>query len=707
MSHAATPPRSRLLPELRQELRLFRGPQSGTEQAWLLYDPVRHRYYQISRRAFELLERWRPEPADALAKRSGSELERPVSADEVNELAHFIVANNLALAPPNDDPLALAGQEAGSRHAWAWRIVHSYLFFKVPLVRPARFLAATMPLVAPLFSRTAAIALAIISCIGLYFASRQWDLFVATFLDFLTLEGFLVYGASLIVIKALHELGHAYAATRVGVRVNTMGIAFMVLTPILYTDVTDAWRLRNRRDKLAIDAAGIVVELGLAGIALFLWAFLPEGPMRSAAFVTATTSLAMGLAVNLNPLMRFDGYYLLADAWQVPNLQSRSNALAVWWLRERLFALGHQPPESVPARRRRLLVAYAIAMWIYRLFLFVGIALVVYHMFFKALGIILFAVEIIWFILLPIGREISKWWSMRPEIVATRRSILTAAIATLLVAALVVPWSGTVKIQAVAYADHETRLYAPRPARIVAVNMKDEGQINADEALVILEAPDLDHELAQTRRQIELVRHRLDRIAGDAADRSNRIVLEGELVRHQTNLAGLEAERQRLTVRAPYPGTARDVDRDLKPGEWIDDATPLGRVIGFSATETSGYVGEDDLWRLSIGADVTFIPEAPQMAKRHGKVIDVVATGTKAIDLAYLASVYGGAVPSDRGPDNEIRPRSGRHLVRVKLDGPPMSRVVRGTLHISGKRESIAAAMWRRILQVLVRETSA
>ena len=95
------------------------------------------------------------------------------------------------------------------------------------------------------------------------------------------------------------------------------------------------------------------------------------------------------------------------------------------------------------------------------------------------------------------------------------------------------------------------------------------------------------------------------------------------------------------------------------------------------------------------------------MAKRHGKVIDVVATGTKAIDLAYLASVYGGAVPSDRGPDNEIRPRSGRHLVRVKLDGPPMSRVVRGTLHISGKRESIAAAMWRRILQVLVRETSA
>ncbi len=134
----------------------------------------------------------------------------------------------------------------------------------------------------------------------------------------------------------------------------------------------------------------------------------------------------MGLMVNLNPLMRFDGYHLLADAWNVPNLQSRSNALARWWLREALFKIGHKPPESsFPPRKRSLLIVYAMLVWIYRFFLFLGIALVVYHMFFKALGIVLFLIEIVWFILLPIAHEIREWSNMRHEIVRTRRSWFT------------------------------------------------------------------------------------------------------------------------------------------------------------------------------------------------------------------------------------------------------------------------------------------
>ncbi|MEQ1716566.1 MAG: HlyD family efflux transporter periplasmic adaptor subunit, partial [Hyphomicrobium sp.] len=577
----------------------------------------------------------------------------------------------------------------------------------VPLFRPEGFLKATLPIVQPLFSRTAGIALILIWIVGLYFASRQWDLFVATFLDFLTFDGAIVYGVTLLVVKALHELGHAYTAARAGVRVNTMGIAFMVLTPILYTDVTDAWRLSDKRSKLAIDAAGVVVELALAGVALFAWAFLPEGALRSAAFVTATTSLIAGLAINLNPLMRFDGYHLLADTWQVPNLQSRSNALAIWWLREKLFGLGRQAPEPFGPGKRRLLVTFAFATWAYRFFLFLGIALLVYHMFFKALGVILFAVEIIWFIALPIAREIQEWGKMRTDIVHARRGFLTAGLAAFGFAALVIPWSGTIRVQGVVMSDQDAIIYAPHPARIVSVDVFEGQQIASGKPLVVLSMPDLDHEIGQAQKKIRLTQIRLDRIAGDDVDRSVRVVLQGELERHRADLAGLHEEQKRLVVRAPHDGVVRDMDRDVSPGEWLSDTTRIAHIVGRDASVARGYVSEDDVWRLREGGQVTFIAEDPLIGRRTGKLVEVVQSGIRIVDLPYLSSVFGGAVPSDRSGEQEIHPRSGRHAVRVAIDGAAVERVIRGTLHLDAKPESIAAAMWRRILQVLVREGSA
>lgn len=705
---APSPPGSaRTLPALRQDLRLHAGPRSASVESWLIHDPVRHRYFQVSACAFELLQQWRAEASDEFAKTATAALGREISETEVKELAVFLIANNLSNSPPDGEARNLAAQEAAGRHGLAARVVHTYLFFKVPLLKPERWLAATLPLVAPLFTRTARIAVLLMALAGGYFTSRQWDQFAGTFLEFFTFEGALAYGVTLLVVKTLHELGHAYTAARLGVRVPSMGIAFMVMTPILYTDVSDAWRLRERRDKLAIDAAGIVVELALAGLAIFLWAFLPDGPLRAAAFITATTSLALGLAINLNPLMRFDGYYLLSDAWQVPNLQSRSAALAIWWLREVLFGLGRPAPDTFHSNMRATLIAYAIAAWIYRQALFLGIALVVYFMFFKALGIVLFVVEIAWFIAMPIVREMKDWWNMRSDIARSRRSAVTFAVCTAVLLLVLVPWNSAVILQGVALADLETRIYAPRPGRIASTMLADGKVVSEGQPLLMLDAPDLDHDIALTRRRIELAAYRLDRIAGDDADRSERVVLESELSRHQVSLDGLGKERARLVVVAPHDGVVRDSDPDLKAGEWLDEATPVGRVVRNAAVQVQGYLAEDDLWRIKAGAAVVFIPEDPQQARWHGRVTEVVQTGIRSVELPYLASIFGGAVPSDRGPDNEIRPRSGRHLVRVVLDGAPISRTVRGTLHVTGRPESFVSSLWRRVLQVLVRESSA
>ncbi len=237
--------------------------------------------------------------------------------------------------------------------------------------------------------------------------------------------------------------------------------------------------------------------------------------------------------------------------------------------------------------------------------------------------------------------------------------------------------------------------------------MTDEMTVHVGQTILALDAPELNHEVAQTKRQIELTRLQLDRVAGDPADLSNRMVLEGELARHRTTLAGLEAEQQRLIVIAPHDGTARDVDQDLQAGEWIDVDTPIARIVDSAWTEVQGYLSENDIWRVNGGADIVFVPEDPSLARRQGRVVEVVQTGIKAVELPYLASVYGGAVASDKNAENEIKPRAGYHLIRVALDGPAVDQAMRGTVHLSGKAESLFAAMWRRVLQVLVRESSA
>ena len=198
-----------------------------------------------------------------------------------------------------------------------------------------------------------------------------------------------------------------------------MGVAFMVVVPMLYCDVTDSWRLPDRRQRMAIDAAGIVAEAVLAIYAMLAWVLLPEGSLRTGAFLIATASLVSSLVINLNPMMRFDGYLLLADALGIPNLQTRAFGLLRWRIREALFDLRAPKPDQFPPMKQRLVLAYAGTIVAYRAIVYFGIALLVYHATFKLLGIALFAVEIGWFLVAPVWKEIAMWWRLKDGIRST------------------------------------------------------------------------------------------------------------------------------------------------------------------------------------------------------------------------------------------------------------------------------------------------
>ncbi len=294
---------------------------------------------------------------------------------------------------------------------------------------------------------------------------------------------------------------------------------------------------------------------------------------------------------------------------------------------------------------------------------------------------------------------------MRDEIVKTRRTQLTAVVVGLLLLFTFLPWSGTVRFPAVMIAERQTTLYTPRPAQIAEVHVKEDEVVEKGKVLAILKSPELEFDYKQAQRKIALLRARLARIAGDREDRSEREIILSEIDSKTQKLVGLRKEREQLTIKAPFAGTVRDVDPELAPGQWINNQRPIASVIAPDPLEATGYVDEDDLWRVDVGQDAVFIPEELLLNRHEGQLIEVAKAGAQTLEYPYLASVYGGAIASEKEQDGQIRPRSGYYLVRVALNGQAPHQVARGTVHVTGKPESIAASAWRRILQVLVRES--
>jgi putative peptide zinc metalloprotease protein len=692
------------LPALREDLSLHRGPHDRTgAPTWTIRDPVRNRHFRIGWPAFEMLLRWHLGSPEAIAGAVAAETALRVDGEAVNELLRFLSANQLVQPAGHDDVLRRARIADASRHGWAAALLHNYLFFRIPLARPDRFLDATLGWVAwlgtPLFRLLTLAALVA----GLGLALRQWDKFVASLVDTLTLSGMASYGVALSLVKIIHECAHAYTAKRFGCRVPTMGLAFLVLWPVLYTDVNETWELASRRQRLLVGAAGILAELTVAAWATLAWAFLPDGALREACFVLAAITWASSLAINLSPFMRFDGYFLLMDGLEMPNLHPRAFAMGRWWLREVLFGLREPPPEPLPVVHRRVLTAFAVGVWLYRLVLFLGIAALVYHFFIKAVGVILFGVEIGWFVLLPIVRELREWRRRRQAITGSARARLSVTAVVIIVLAAAIPWQSRIQAPAIARAGQSHPLYLPFPARLQEIHVARGTRVSAGQPLMTFTAPDI----AERQRQLVTRVHGKQReweAAQMETGQSARLgVLRQEIAKAQAELAALKAESNRVILVAPGDGVLMDVLPDLAPGQWLSPVQKLALVRSDTEAVGIAYVQEDQRQRLTIGSRATFIPQSLDYPDIPARIESIEPTPVRTLADASLASVHGGQLPA-RVERSAIIPEGAVYRVTLRLEGPPPDVELAGTAVLSGERSSLLGQVGRSILVVLVRE---
>ena len=697
------PPRAASLdlPALREDLILLpAGDNRDGSPAWMIQDPVANRFYRIGWLEFEMLARWQTS-ADLLLDQVHAET--PLAPDEssLQALLAFLQQNFLVRTDSPAASARLAEISARQRRRDLRWLVHHYLFIRIPLLRPERFLAATLPRIEFVFSRTFAILVLSMTVAGLWLAFRQWDSFISSIHESFTPAGVVAYLTALCVAKLLHELGHAYTATRYGVRVAHMGVSLVVLFPLLYTDTSESWKLTDRRQRLAIVAAGMLTEIAVAGIATLAWSLVDDGPLRSALFFLATTSWVLSLGVNASPFMRFDGYFLLSDMLDLPNLHARSSALARAFLRRHLLGWREAAAESLPPRLAGFLVAFALVTWAYRLMVFLAIALLVYLYFFKLLGTVLFAIEILWFIVLPVWSEIKVWWARRDEIRASRRRLAWGLLA-LLVLLSAIPLPHGIEAPAWIRAEKTLALYSPYPARILQVHPP--GMVVAGDVLLALDSPDNRARGARAEAVTATLWSRLQRSNSSTEDAEQRAMLSGLLRQEMAEASSARDEVDRLVLRAPFSGVLSDLDPLVQAGSWVSPQQQLGILFAPDQWIVEAFVDQRGRQYLKPGDSARVYPTG-SLVPIKAQVIGIDSARTLRLPDPMLDAAHGGTIlVSTVGGRAEVQ----RSLYRVRLrleEPPPSPRTQLASAVIRAAPHMLTAGWLQGLASLLVRES--
>ena len=697
--------------QLRADVDLYPSvAQADGSPTWVLHDHVGNRFVEIGWLEFEIISRWRLADAQAIVTAVNRETALTIDANDIKRTGLFLDSQQFLTS----DRQALlrrhqmaSAQKRGNIFKF---LVSHYLFFRIPLVRPDAFLDNTLWLVRPVFTAGFRWLLALATLLSIFLVLRQWDVFIRTTLEFLSWDSLLYYIAAVLVAKCFHELGHAYCCKYHGLHVPVMGLAFLVFWPFLYTDTGESWKLTSRKKRLQIVISGMAAEGSLAVVSTLAWAILPPGVLRNTAFFLATTSWIMTLLVNISPLMRWDGYYLLSDLTGIKNLQPRAIELAKWRLRERIFGFGDPAPEDLPASTQRFMIFYAVGVWLYRLMIFFGIALMVYHFFIKVLGILLAIIEILWFIWFPIQKELVVWYKKRGEMHWNRHSIISVSLLVLLMLLFFLPWRSYQLLPAVLRPAEFTELYPPVASRIEKVYVREQTVVKKGTPLFDLVSPELAFNIRQAATEMKLAEALLQRANTDVdLLREQREVAIEQNVKAWQLYQGYKQKEAQLRITAPFDGVIVDITDDLRPGLWVGEEQSLGMLANTSGRQlVFAYADSEALGALNQGAQGVFYAEQLDKKKFPVTIVHISQVNTEFLNEPLLASIHQGPIPVEPPEQpGRYRPRESIFLVVLAVDknSAPMAAIQRGYVRVDSEARSYALRMWRNLHSLFIRES--
>ena len=677
--------RLRARPDLQSEARF-----QGGRRVFVVKDPLSLKYFHLEQPQFFALEKMDGTLTLDAIQREFEKQHKPhrLSLDELEAFAAQLLQNGLVHNETSPAPGKRLYHHFEKHQAWQrWLVIASIFFYKIPLVHPNRMLDRLVPLGRVLFHPLGVFVAALLLAGALCLIVTRWDEFLnrlPAYQELFTWQNILYLWLALGVVKILHELGHALCARTFGGEVHDVGIVLLFFFPTLYCDVTDTWMLPQKWKRLAISAAGIYVELTLAAAATFVWwAAEPATFISDFSFWLLVVCSLQTLLFNANPLMRFDGYFILSDWLELPNLAQAASRYA---LKRILGCLGIEIQAEPAAGSGLFLFVFGVASFAYRMFA-LGLMLYGFCQITKEhrlawLGLSLSVTTAVAFVALPIYRlcsELKKSGKVA-DMKGTRLwlilLIVSAGAAVVFLAPFPVHVRGVGLVQVAS--SHQNRVTVPASGGFLTqVLVRDGQQIKKGDTLAVLTNPQLDLDVRMIEADQALRIEQGQTLIGQLAlfgfhshEKEGPGEIQQELRTLAQQAATIKSHRDALILRAPCDGVIMGLPSWEMQGKWLPGGTSLCQI---------GDPGKLRLLVLVDPADRQLL-EGVQQASFHsygagaqswpGQVTGVAQVDADEIP-PQLSQRLGGEVVTTQDPvSHSEKPRKQHYLVSVDLTNP-------------------------------------
>ncbi len=672
------------------------------ERSWVVKDPVALQYCRLREPeyvVFQLLD-GRHSLRDIQTELMSRFPDQQIRMVDVQQLIASLNKQGLLLSSSAGQGQPLLERAGKQRQQKALQLLSSALALRLPGVDPEPLLNRLYPVVRWFFTRTCVVACMFLGVAAALLVATNWDEFcrrLPDFYSFFGLQNLLAMAAILFVTKTLHEIGHGLACRHFGCECHEIGFMFLVLMPVMYCDTSDSWTLKSKWQRMAIGAAGMYVELILAAIATFVWWYTHPGWLHYLSLNIMFLCSFSTILFNANPLLRYDGYYILSDWLEVPNLSQKSRAAMLSKLRVWFLGMDPLPRRQLPEQRVTLFAMYSVSSVIYRWVILILILWLLSKLFepwgLQIVGQALIALSIIGLVGIPLWQAFRffSYPGRLRQVNYRRLTVAGAALAMLLVAIFTLPVNYYVDAWLVVRPRDAQQVYVTLPGTLPQSLVEPGQRVHQGQVLAVLRNPDEQIRLQQLTGAVARLENEiaeLQRLSGQTAFASSALVTRQSELRGARRQLDLQHQRiAMLQLRA-------DRDGVVIPPPNVEPAAgqPGQQLAVWSGTplepHNAGAFLTEDTWFCSVADPVAW--EAVMLVPQSD--VKLVRSGNPARIMfdeypGHTITVRIDQIARDRvsDPPRELTPAAGGPIAinQSAIDPTPLLGYYEATAAIS------------------------
>ena len=455
--------------------------------------------------------------------------------------------------------------------------------------------------------------------------------------------------------KCLHELAHGWALKRLGGQVPEAGISFLVFFPMPYMDATDAWTL-PRRHRMLVTGAGMLMDLFVSGIGILLWLNLSSGMASDMALSLAVIGIASVVFFNANPLLKFDGYYLLEDALDSPGLARRSLAYYRYLFKRHVLILTTCVPPVVAQGERLWLLVYGVASTLYRFFIAAVICVFLVSTLHE-LGVLLSLFSLLPLVVIPVWQFLRFLAvSSELEMHRTRTCLIVAALMFSLTAALfAVPVPSSTRTQGVVWVEAQAEIYAMQAGQLDELLIHNGDRVDVGQVIMVLDSTDLALELEQKQAAVRLLKLEVAQYEQQDPGRARSSLIN--LRQAESEARHTIGKVKNLAIRSPVAGRVALSSDDVVAGINVEKGTLVAYVVSDAERVVRAVVDQSALGMMEQGIDDASVRLAQDIGHSFSAVVSrQIPTGSHELPSKALAeNGLGGFRVQAGGDADELR----------------------------------------------------